>query len=206
MAAIKRRKRRDRDREGESAITTGRDEAVASVVGFARKCLLRDPEVRERLGRIAELRGADRWRAIEYVAGDYEGVLDLPSLARLPSDWPRYLTRINEGWQVVAVTLVTRRPGTESSLAPDRIELACSALALRPRARAELNNERDRGLRVGSHRQQLGHRHGADMHAQGTRADELAAAGASSGRRMTEAQRQREVQRVEKARRDCELW
>lgn len=191
---LTRRKRERRKREGTQVITTGRDEVVFSVAMFAARELLKMPEVRSRLANAAlcqeALRAAtyqgirtaqgmsSQWAGLERLSSDLDGVLgDAGSIVRLIGDWPRTLERSESGWGVKGLASWTGRQGTESSLPTESIMGALRSIALRPKARAELNRERSAGLRGGRVRYQLGHTHVSGAAAHGAiRADELAAA------------------------------
>jgi hypothetical protein len=208
---ITRHKRERRKRE-DVPITTGRDEAVVSAAKLAERLLLTMPEVQERLARAAvyhevlrtaQGRLANRC-ALERLARDFDGALgDASRIERHLADWPRVDERHDEGW---SPTLTTRtgRPGTESTMSADSIRIACRSLALRPKARAELNAHRAAGyLGGGADRKQRGHQHDQAAHARGAQqADELAAIEHLAAHKPSVGEIEAEARVVEKCRRE----
>ncbi len=177
------------------------------------------PEVQARLATAATWRAltlAERdrlpahftmaaWRryciATERLAADFDGALrDAAQIRAWVADWPSTFARIKMGTPPVAIGTWAGRAGRERTMTAGSIHLAARSLALRPKAREELNRMRAAGYRGCGQR---GHEHSQKARAHGaTRADELAALEAYGGHGKTAEDARRQVQTVTKARRD----
>lgn len=167
------------------APTTGKDDAIAGMILFARNTLLEQPEFQERLadaavlaGRVATAReagddwgwrywGRAYWEALPELARDLDGLYSEAELNAL-------ISREAEPDAVrrATVALMAGRSGRGKTLDAKVIRAAVRSLALRPAARADLNRERTAGYRGVSR----GHEHSPLGRDRGvTRADEMAA-------------------------------
>lgn len=164
ITRLSRAKREIRHRDRTWFPITGHDEAVFWTGAFARRELLRQPEVRDQLDAIAAV-GADRlayWTALVGLATDLEPIFDACTLDHLLRGLP-----------VLAVAGGVGRPGIEKRMTVPAIHLAVRSIALRAPARELLNREREQGYRAS---RQRGHEHARGERAHGAaRADQLAA-------------------------------
>jgi hypothetical protein len=184
--------RRRRPRDG--GPTTGKDDALAGELLLARNELLRMPEFQERITAVAKAR---QWLSDTYAVGlgdphealsywvrlggferDLDGIFTESHLDAQAREWRGVKARIDAGWVPGTVSLMAGRQGRGRAMDADAIRLAVRSIALRPKARAELNRERARELRGPTPiKPQVGHEHGQTLHARGaSRADELTAA------------------------------
>ncbi len=184
IAAIKRYTRRLRQREGHS-VTTARDDTLASLAIFARNELVKQPEVNQRLARVAETRSLASgprerlayWKGIEKLSRDLDQVLTVADIDNLAKRWEDIQWRLADGWPVLGAGITGGRPGRDKTMKPEAVMLTLRSIALRPAARKQLNHEHEKGYRG---TRQRGHQHTQGAHDHGAiRGDELAAAEAN---------------------------
>ena len=173
-AKVRRAKRTWRQREG--VPITGRDEAVMGLAHLAGNLLIDQPEIRMWLSRAADLwqiQIPGYWAEVGVMAREWEPVLDEAQIDGITQNWAIVREKRRLGGPAIAAASHTGRPGNDRTMTPEVVLLVVRSIALRPRARVKLNDERRRGYHV---TRQRGHEHQLAGHAHGViQADELAA-------------------------------